>query len=387
MKNPLFILTAAIIISLNTICCFAGDPRFEPPIVAEEINSDECGFSFEIRSDVGVDAAATEVTVITSGGNDLTDTLEINTYTFNNKKKALIHVEADPDLASGRYTVIVTAKNIYGIATEPQVRVVTVICHWGCRWTTTCNIEPRRLYIDDKSVEIEWECAFFSDDFDPWVTFTCPEITIDDFSAIDWHTMKLGISIDTPLEEKKCNISINGEHCNAEYITLIPFKRTDCFDYDRDGYYIPLHDNATCGIVDCNDKNSLMSPGDTEVCNDGLDNDCDGAVDCDDGNCTDEPECISEEPEEKDNLTIIPGDINAGIFLPRLYVVNFSADTTCPLSKDSLISFYGDEIKIIYQSKTVQNSIIALVFVEGGAAAGTYDVTIGDCGRGEITIN
>jgi len=45
-----------------------------------------------------------------------------------------------------------------------------------------------------------------------------------------------------------------------------------CTDGDSDGYYA----QAGCGTeVDCNDANSLINPGATEVCDGGIDNDCD----------------------------------------------------------------------------------------------------------------
>src|SRR6185503_4638843 len=48
-----------------------------------------------------------------------------------------------------------------------------------------------------------------------------------------------------------------------------------CVDQDRDGYGV----GSQCvGAQDCNDTNSQMHPGGTEVC-DKLDNDCDGVID------------------------------------------------------------------------------------------------------------
>jgi hypothetical protein len=38
---------------------------------------------------------------------------------------------------------------------------------------------------------------------------------------------------------------------------------------------------------DCDDGDAAIHPGATEVCDDEADNDCDGAVDADDGDCAD----------------------------------------------------------------------------------------------------
>lgn len=51
-------------------------------------------------------------------------------------------------------------------------------------------------------------------------------------------------------------------------------------DIDEDGYV-----SEACGGDDCNDNNALVNPGMTEICDDGLDNDCNGAVDTADEAC------------------------------------------------------------------------------------------------------
>jgi hypothetical protein len=49
-----------------------------------------------------------------------------------------------------------------------------------------------------------------------------------------------------------------------------------CTDADADGYYT----ESGCGTtMDCNDNNNAIHPGITEICCDGIDNDCDGTID------------------------------------------------------------------------------------------------------------
>ncbi len=55
-----------------------------------------------------------------------------------------------------------------------------------------------------------------------------------------------------------------------------------CYDADADGYY----DKAGCGTeVDCDDFDASVNPGASEVCDDGIDNDCDGYTDGEDSDC------------------------------------------------------------------------------------------------------
>ena len=62
-----------------------------------------------------------------------------------------------------------------------------------------------------------------------------------------------------------------------------------CTDNDLDGF--------SCN--DCDDDNFSVNPDASELCDDTIDNDCDGAVDCADGDCSVDPSCCisTEDPE------------------------------------------------------------------------------------------
>lgn len=57
------------------------------------------------------------------------------------------------------------------------------------------------------------------------------------------------------------------------------FPTVEAVDNDADGFNAP-----PCG-EDCDDSNPTINPRAAEICNDGVDNDCDGLVDCDDPDC------------------------------------------------------------------------------------------------------
>lgn len=63
---------------------------------------------------------------------------------------------------------------------------------------------------------------------------------------------------------------------------------TACVDGDGDGYGSPGHPCCSAGSqLDCNDAAPGIHPGAPEAaCADSADNDCDGAMDCDDSDCT-----------------------------------------------------------------------------------------------------
>ncbi|MEW6220292.1 MAG: thrombospondin type 3 repeat-containing protein [Thermodesulfobacteriota bacterium] len=55
-----------------------------------------------------------------------------------------------------------------------------------------------------------------------------------------------------------------------------------CTDVDGDGFAV----EPPCGPVDCDDTAAAVNPIAPEICTDGVDNDCDGGVDFQDGECS-----------------------------------------------------------------------------------------------------
>jgi hypothetical protein len=86
-------------------------------------------------------------------------------------------------------------------------------------------------------------------------------------------------------------------------------------DNDKDGY-----DGTAYGGNDCNDNDSSINPGATEICDDTKDNDCDGSTDCSDSDCSTSSHCDYDKDDDGYNSTAYGGndcddndpDINPG---------------------------------------------------------------------------
>jgi hypothetical protein len=85
---------------------------------------------------------------------------------------------------------------------------------------------------------------------------------------------------------------------------------SSCNDTDGDGFGNP--GDAVCSggsATDCDNNNASINPGAAEICDDIIDNDCDGKMDCDDNECTNAPVCqTSSEPEVCDDGIDNDGD-------------------------------------------------------------------------------
>ena len=55
-----------------------------------------------------------------------------------------------------------------------------------------------------------------------------------------------------------------------------------CTDLDNDGYSI---EGGSCGAIDCDDSDATVNPGALEICDDGIDNNCNSLLDGSDSVC------------------------------------------------------------------------------------------------------
>ena len=93
-----------------------------------------------------------------------------------------------------------------------------------------------------------------------------------DLGSVDLGSVDLG-SVDLGSTDGGGDVDLGGGDGGSPDLGV-------CADGDGDGFA-----SAGCGGDDCDDARAAVNPGATEVCNGGVDDDCDGAADAADGVC------------------------------------------------------------------------------------------------------
>jgi len=94
---------------------------------------------------------------------------------------------------------------------------------------------------------------------------------------------------------------------NIDDIEIWGVAEADCSDKDEDGF-LPLY----CDGGDCDDDDEDINPDADEVCDDGVDNDCDGLTDEEDPDCQGGDTEDDTDTEDQGGTTFNPGDSGCG---------------------------------------------------------------------------
>ncbi len=103
-----------------------------------------------------------------------------------------------------------------------------------------------------------------------------------DFSFPTAGAGEYNVYVYTETNDAKC-IAYNKDKENKTIIIL-----ENCTDADHDSYNVT---GGNCGPIDCDDTNPLIHTGAPEVCTNGVDDDCDGLIDCADSDCFGHASC------------------------------------------------------------------------------------------------
>ena len=149
--------------------------------------------------------------------------------------------------------------------------------------STTCggsDCNDLNLFINPAAGEncvdgIDNNCDGFADDDDPLCPAGCADLDGDGYrSAACGGSDCDDTRADVhPGLAEICNDGIDN-NCNGRIDGADPQCLAGCDDADGDGY-----ESRSCGGTDCNDTNAAIHPGAGEVCGDGVDNNCNGLVD------------------------------------------------------------------------------------------------------------
>ncbi|MGM5482789.1 MAG: hypothetical protein ACQESF_04975, partial [Nanobdellota archaeon] len=150
----------------------------------------------------------------------------------------------------------------------------------------------------------EWKAVFSGSNFEEEVSFFIVECYKGESftdSCIDTETGCSG------KKTKSCSDGRWGDWSSCKFSESQLsryYKDNDGDDYGNELEYIEACE-APSGYVpnsdDCNDDNGKINLGVDEVCDNGIDDNCNGLIDCEDPDCSDDDVCETEDEQENED--------------------------------------------------------------------------------------
>jgi len=162
---------------------------------------------------------------------------------------------------------------------------------------------------------IDNNCDGYADGTDPAVSadMCCADADGDGFSGTDqpWCTQYNPLDCNdndpavVPGGIEVCGDGIDN-NCDGVFDESDPVCEAPCTDTDNDGFFA---EGSPCGTqTDCNDSDYYINPAASEICNDNLDNNCNGYIDCLDAACANDPACVICTDSDGDGYAVEGGD-------------------------------------------------------------------------------
>jgi len=343
-------------------------PDFEKPVIVEPLVAIDCGFEITITDNIDVDAAATVVTVKNASGEDITSKL-LQSVASDNGTQAVIQVKGT---GTGSFTVSIIAKDKAGNE-QTGSKIISVTTATDCAISAEClTVDPAVIQYGDPMTAITVtgkNTSFVQGTTD--VTLDCGAVTLTTEAVTVNSGTEVTFNITPPTTgtaDATCDITVTtGEEtitC-ADKFQVVSEIVTPCIDNDNDTY----GEGCAAG-ADCNDNDSAINPGATEICGDGIDQDCSGT----------DLECpITCE------LTLSKSSIRAGLILPRVFVLGISS-TSDEFDNRGKVSFDGDGIiKLLQLPGNGRITVIGLVMPK--AKGTTITVSVEGCdGTADLSV-